>query len=93
MRLATLHLETARYGDVYRAARLGRLRQQMIRHIKRTDASAQKVEQALASLAEATSTHGPARAASVGPRLCALTPDDVRNEAAAKEEGLLRYST
>ncbi|PAP93061.1 MAG: hypothetical protein EOS25_21435 [Mesorhizobium sp.] len=53
MRLATLHLETARYGDVYRAERLARLRQQMIRHIKRTDASAQKVEQALASLAEA----------------------------------------
>ncbi|RWH76872.1 MAG: hypothetical protein EOQ86_19810 [Mesorhizobium sp.] len=53
MRLATLHLETARYGDLYRAERLARLRQQMIRHIKRTDASAQKVEQALASLAEA----------------------------------------
>ncbi|RUU39363.1 hypothetical protein EOC93_22310 [Mesorhizobium sp. M6A.T.Ce.TU.002.03.1.1] len=53
MRLATLHLETARYGDVYRAERLARLRQQMIRHIRRTDASAQKVEQALASLAEA----------------------------------------
>ncbi|RUU14395.1 hypothetical protein EOD08_30055 [Mesorhizobium sp. M6A.T.Ca.TU.002.02.2.1] len=53
MRLATLHLETARYGGVYRAARLARLRQQMIRHIKRTDASAQKVEQALAILAEA----------------------------------------
>ncbi|ESZ11938.1 hypothetical protein X737_29160 [Mesorhizobium sp. L48C026A00] len=53
MRLATLHLETARYGDVYRAARLARLTQQMIRHIKRTDTSAQQVEQALASLAEA----------------------------------------
>ncbi|RWP39385.1 MAG: hypothetical protein EOR05_34040 [Mesorhizobium sp.] len=53
MRLATLHLETAKYGDVYRAARLALLRQQIIRHIKRTDASAQKVEQALARLAEA----------------------------------------
>ncbi|TGQ29030.1 hypothetical protein EN859_033910 [Mesorhizobium sp. M00.F.Ca.ET.216.01.1.1] len=53
MRLATLHLETARYGDVYRASRLARLRRQMVRHIERTDASAQKVEQALAKLAEA----------------------------------------
>ncbi|RWL15184.1 MAG: hypothetical protein E5X83_23390 [Mesorhizobium sp.] len=53
MRLATLHLETARYGDVYRAARLALLRQQMVRHIKRTDRSAQKVEQALVRLAEA----------------------------------------
>jgi hypothetical protein len=53
MRLATLHLETAEFGDVYRAARLVLLKQQIIRHIKRTDASAQKVEQALAMLAEA----------------------------------------
>jgi hypothetical protein len=53
MRLATLHLETARYGDVYRAARLALLRQQMVRHIKRTDRSAEKVEQALVRLAEA----------------------------------------
>ncbi|RUV15086.1 MAG: hypothetical protein EOS23_27345 [Mesorhizobium sp.] len=53
MRLATLHLETAKYGDVYRAARLALLRQQMVRHIKRTDRSAQKVEQALVRLAEA----------------------------------------
>ncbi|TIX46300.1 MAG: hypothetical protein E5W81_04735 [Mesorhizobium sp.] len=53
MRLATLNLETARYGDVYRATRLARLRRQMVRHIERTDASAQKVEQALAKLAEA----------------------------------------
>ncbi|PZV38992.1 hypothetical protein [Mesorhizobium kowhaii] len=53
MRLATLHLETARYGDAYRAARLALLRQQVVRHIKRTDVSAQKVEQALATLAEA----------------------------------------
>jgi hypothetical protein len=53
MRLATLHLETARYGDVYRAGLLARLTRQMIRHIKRTDTSAQKVEQALARLAEA----------------------------------------
>ncbi|RWF78417.1 MAG: hypothetical protein EOS26_05390 [Mesorhizobium sp.] len=53
MRLATLHLETARYGDVYRAARLALLRQQIVRHRKRTDRSAQKVEQALVRLAEA----------------------------------------
>ncbi|SJM33013.1 hypothetical protein [Mesorhizobium delmotii] len=53
MRLATLHLETAEFGDVYRAARLVLLRQQVLLHIKRTDASAQKVEQYLAMLAEA----------------------------------------
>ncbi|ESX62754.1 hypothetical protein X759_34175 [Mesorhizobium sp. LSHC420B00] len=53
MRLATLHLETARYGDVFRAARLARVRRQMVRHIERTDRSAQKVEQALAKLTEA----------------------------------------
>ncbi|WP_245454966.1 hypothetical protein [Mesorhizobium sp. M9A.F.Ca.ET.002.03.1.2] len=41
------------YGDVYRAARLALLRQQIVRHIKRTDRSAQKVEQALARLVEA----------------------------------------
>lgn len=49
MMIATLHLD----GNVYRAERLALLRRQMIRHIKSTDASAQKVEQALASLAEA----------------------------------------
>ncbi|TIS93361.1 MAG: hypothetical protein E5W87_34615, partial [Mesorhizobium sp.] len=48
-RKADSRLETARHGDVHRAATLARPRQQMIR----TDASAQKVEQALASLAEA----------------------------------------
>jgi hypothetical protein len=53
MRLATLDLETARYGDEYRAARLALLTQQIVRHIKRTDRSAQKVEQALVRLAEA----------------------------------------
>ena len=53
MRLATLHLETARYGDVYRAEMLAKLRRQVVQHIKRTDASAQKVEEALARLAEA----------------------------------------
>ncbi|RJT36126.1 hypothetical protein D3227_20645 [Mesorhizobium waimense] len=53
MRLATLHLETARYGDVYRAEMLAKLRRQVVRHIKRTDASAQKVEEALARLTEA----------------------------------------
>jgi hypothetical protein len=53
MQLATLHLETAKYGDAYRAARLAMLRHQMVQHIERTDASAQEVEQALARLAEA----------------------------------------
>ncbi|TIL88933.1 MAG: hypothetical protein E5Y73_22215 [Mesorhizobium sp.] len=53
MRLATLDLETAIHGDEYRAARLALLKRQMIRRIKRADASAQKVEQALARLAEA----------------------------------------
>ncbi|UDL87013.1 hypothetical protein LGH82_17495 [Mesorhizobium sp. PAMC28654] len=51
--IATLHPETAKSGPVYRAARLALLRQQMLRHFKRTDASAEKVEQALARLAEA----------------------------------------
>ena len=52
--IATFDLETARMnGDVYRAARLALLRQQVMRHIERTDASAQKVEQALARFAEA----------------------------------------
>ena len=53
MIVATLHPETARSGSVYRAARLALLQQQMMRHFKRTDASAEKVEQALARLAEA----------------------------------------
>ncbi|TIM25490.1 MAG: hypothetical protein E5Y61_24965 [Mesorhizobium sp.] len=53
MMLATLHLEDARHGEIYRAARLVLLMQQVLKHIKRTDASAQKVEQALARLAEA----------------------------------------
>jgi hypothetical protein len=51
MLLATLHLETAAHGEVYRAARLALLRQQILRHITRTDHSAEKVEQALAVLA------------------------------------------
>ena len=53
MMIATFNLETARNGDVYRAARLAMLTQQVIRHIERTGASAQKVEQVLATLAEA----------------------------------------
>jgi len=51
--IATFDLEAARNGNVYRAARLAMLTQQTLRHIERTDASAQKVEQALATLAEA----------------------------------------
>ena len=51
--IATFDLEAARNGNVYRAARLAMLTQQVMRHIERTDASAQKVEQVLATLAEA----------------------------------------
>ena len=51
--IATFDLETATNGNVYRAARLAMLTQQMLRHIERTDASARKVEQVLATLAEA----------------------------------------
>ncbi len=47
------NLETQRNGDMHRAARLAMLRHQVVHHIERTDASAQKVEQALAKLAEA----------------------------------------
>lgn len=53
MMIATFHPETARSGSAYRAARLALLRRQMMRHFKRTDVSAEKVEQALARLAEA----------------------------------------
>ncbi|MFB9982817.1 hypothetical protein ACFSQQ_26175 [Mesorhizobium kowhaii] len=53
MMIAAFDLETARNGNVYRAARLAMLTQQMMLHIERTDASAQKVEQVLATLAEA----------------------------------------
>ncbi len=49
----TFNLETQRNGDMHRAARLAMLRHQVVHHIERTDASAQKVEQALAKLAEA----------------------------------------
>lgn len=52
--IATFDLETARRnGDVCRAARLALLRVQTHQIIERTDASAQKVEQALARFAEA----------------------------------------
>jgi SOS response regulatory protein OraA/RecX len=47
------HSEIAGNGEVHRAARLEYLASQMMRHIERTDASAQEVEQALAKLAEA----------------------------------------
>ncbi|MBB6413224.1 hypothetical protein [Mesorhizobium sangaii] len=53
MTIATFNLDAARNGDVYRAARLAMLTQQVMRHIERTDASAQNVEQMLATLAEA----------------------------------------
>ena len=53
MMIATFDIETARHGDLYRAARLAMLTQQMMRHIERTEASGRKVEQMLAALAEA----------------------------------------
>lgn len=51
--MIAIRSEVARHGEVYRAARLEHLARQMMRHIERTDASAQEVEQALAKLAEA----------------------------------------
>ncbi|WP_171903313.1 hypothetical protein [Mesorhizobium sp. SEMIA 3007] len=53
MMIATFNPDTARNGDVYRAARLAMLTQQMMRHIERTEASGRRVEQMLAALAEA----------------------------------------
>lgn len=49
----TFNLEIQRSGDMHRAARLAMLRHQVVHHIERTDASAQKVEQALARFVEA----------------------------------------
>ncbi|TSE04804.1 hypothetical protein C1D09_023455 [Mesorhizobium intechi] len=68
MMIATFHHETARSGEVYRAARSALLTQRMIQDIKRTDAAAEKVERMLAKLAEANALDEPARTASVGPR-------------------------
>lgn len=47
------NLDPRRDGAMRRAARLAMLRHQVIHHIERTDASAQKVEQVLAVFAEA----------------------------------------
>jgi len=58
MMIATLHPETGKSGPAYRAVRLALLRRQLMRHFKRTDASAEKVEQALAKLVEATPLEG-----------------------------------
>jgi len=55
MMIQTLHPELARNGSVYRAARLALLRSQMMKHFERTDASARKVEHALATLVKANS--------------------------------------
>ena len=51
--LPTFNLKTPRNRDMHRAARLAMLRHQVVHHIERTDASAQKVEQALARFVEA----------------------------------------
>ena len=51
--LPTFNLKIQRNGDMHRAARLAMLRHQVVHHIERTDASAQKVEQALARFVEA----------------------------------------
>ena len=65
--IATFHHETARGGEVYRAARLALLTQRIIQHIEHTDAEAEKVERALTKLAEASILDEPARAGSFGP--------------------------
>ncbi|PAP92157.1 hypothetical protein CIT31_29825 [Mesorhizobium wenxiniae] len=57
------HLQTSRNGEMRRAARLAMLRHQVIHHIERTEASAQKVEQAIAMLAEANALTDPGHAA------------------------------
>jgi len=66
--IATFHHETARGGEVYRAARLALLTQRIIQHIEHTDAEAEEVERALTRLAEANAFDEPARAGSFGPR-------------------------
>lgn len=48
--------ETARSAPVYRAARLDLLRQNLLRTFESTDAAAEKVENALATFAEASAT-------------------------------------
>jgi len=53
MMIATFDVETGRHSEVYRAAKLALLTHQVVRHIELTDAAAQKVEQALMTLAEA----------------------------------------
>ena len=68
MMIAAFHHETARGGEVYRAARLALLTQRIIQGIKRTDVEAEKVERALTKLAEASILDEPAREGSFGPR-------------------------
>ncbi|TPK57362.1 hypothetical protein FJ546_26930 [Mesorhizobium sp. B2-4-19] len=67
MMMATFHHETARGGEVYRAARFALLTQRIVQDIKRTDAAAEKVERALTKLAEANALDEP-RTGSPGPR-------------------------
>jgi hypothetical protein len=61
MMIAAFHHETARGGEVYRAARFELLTQRIIQDIKRTDAAAEKIERALTKLAEAGALEEPAR--------------------------------
>ena len=68
MMIAAYHHETARGGEVYRAARFALLTQRIIQGIKRTDAAAEKVERMLTKLGEAIAFDEPARTGSLGPR-------------------------
>lgn len=51
--IATFDIETAKHSGMYRAARLALLTHQVMHHIELTDSAGEKVEQALARLAEA----------------------------------------
>ncbi|RVD69466.1 MAG: hypothetical protein E5V62_14065 [Mesorhizobium sp.] len=51
--IATFDIETTKHSATYRAARLALLTHQVVHHIELTDAAGEKVEQALARLAEA----------------------------------------
>ncbi|QKD00688.1 hypothetical protein EB235_03660 [Mesorhizobium loti R88b] len=53
--MAMMPFESPEKNAASRAAKLAVLRKLMVKHIERTDAQAQNVEQALAVLAEATS--------------------------------------
>ncbi|BCH02501.1 hypothetical protein EFV37_24270 [Mesorhizobium loti] len=68
MMIAAFHHETARGGEVYRAARFALLTLRIIQGIKRTDAAAEKVERMLTKLAKASALDEPAGIGSLDPR-------------------------